>query len=209
MYFKILKPEADKYSEMGMINISAQLFLEEGDEGFDKYHQEHFVTTKNIPDEGYLGEVDKMGMPVDEEDYNKWFDSLPNIQRYNPFCTHSIQFEPDVTEEEILWCFEWALGITHQNYIKDDLRCQKGRIDGNGYFLKTVNYEEGGQIVNQDIKYNARKSYYTALKFLPKSLMKQTEKNDFEKVSESKVKVSVLESIDLAKVKTVAKYRVK
>jgi hypothetical protein len=194
---------------MGMINIGAQLFLEEGDEGYDKYVAEHYVTTKDISEEGYPGEVDEMGMPLDEDDYNNWFDSLPNVQRLNPFCIHFIQFEPNVTYEEILWCFEWALGVTHQNYLKDDLRCKKGRNDEEGRSLSEIDYKLGGQIVNQSINYKARKSYYKALSFLPNGSKTTKEKEDFTKVNAAKLQVKNLKNVDLSKVSTIAKYKVK
>jgi len=193
MYFKVNKVFQDKYQKMGMVNISASFYLEPEDEGYDKYVAEHYVDNKVIPKGGYLGKVNENDEPLDLNDYQDWYDSLPSEKVLNPFCTHFIQFEPNVTEEEILWCFEWALAITHKNYLKDDLKCKKG-----------------GQTVNQDIKYKSRKAYYTALTFIPNRNKSTKEQEDYKKVKNAEDKILELEKIkDWSSVKTTAKYKVK
>lgn len=145
MYYKITSYGDPNYTKLGMINVDAALYLEEGDEGYNKYIEEHYVTIPVFPKEGYKGKMTTEGMPVpvDMEDYKKWLESLPTIKQLNPFCNHSIQFEADVTEEEILAAFDRALHITHQNYLIDDLHCKNG-----------------GTIVNEDIKYRERVQLY-------------------------------------------------
>ena len=168
MYFKILPIRNDKYTDMGMINIDAQLFLESGDEGYYKYVAEHLIT-------------------------------VDGAQQLNPFCTHSIQFEHDATEEEILWCFEWALGITHWNYLMDDLHCQKKDENGNPY----------SQVVNQNIHYAARKNFYQASSNMPDNLKSDYVKAELGKVDKAKSRVVQIKDVDFVKVKTVGKYKVK
>lgn len=145
MYYKITNHGDEKYTKLGMINVDAAFYLEEGDEGYDKYIEEHYVTVPVFPEEGYQGEMTTEGMPfpVDIEDYKKWRAGLPTVQQLNPFCNHSIQFEADVTEEEIYSAFDRALQITHQNYLIDDLHC-KNR----------------GTVVNKNIRYAERVSLY-------------------------------------------------
>jgi len=143
MYYKMIKHIDEKYPSMGMVEVRASFFLEVGDEGYDKYMAEHFVTVPVFPVGGYPGKVDKEGTPLKIEDYNTWLNSLPTVQRLNPFCNHAIQFEGNVTSEEILTAFDKAVEITKQNYIVDDLHC------------KTV-----GQKVNADIGYTKRKAFY-------------------------------------------------
>lgn len=185
MYFKINPIQKDKYVNMGMINISASFFLEPGDADYDKYIAEHFVTVPVIPKEGYPGKMTEglISNPIDQEDYNNWIASLPTIQKLNPFCTHSIQFEANATEEEILWCFEWALGLTHINYHYDDLHCQKGT---------------GAKTVNQDIGYLKRREEYKTL-----------DSAKMAKIANVEAKINILKDIDFTKVVTVAKYKVK
>ena len=93
MYFKINTPQKDKYTDMGMVNISASFYLEKGDEGWEKYQKEHHVIVSVIPKEGYQGKVDEMGMPVDREDFNKWVEmgalEVPCVTSYvTPYKEH-------------------------------------------------------------------------------------------------------------------------
>lgn len=196
MYFKINPIQKDKYTDMGMINVDAQLYLEQGDEGYDKYIAEHFVTVPVIPEGGYTGKVNKDGIPVDQTDYDNWIKSLPTAQQLNPFCTHSIQFEHDVTEEEMLWCFEFALGITHHNYLMDDLECRKG-----------------GEVVNKPFGYSDRLKFYkgvkddsideTYLKFHPLIAIQK------EKIIKAEIKINRLKNVDFTNVQTIGKYSVR
>ena len=52
-FFKINAPTKDKYTDMGMVNISASFYLEEGDEGWEQYQKEHHVIVPIFPAEGY------------------------------------------------------------------------------------------------------------------------------------------------------------
>lgn len=157
MYFKIHTPSENKYTDMGMVEITASFYLEKGDEGYDKYVAEHYV-------DGNL----------------------------NPFCNHSIQFEADVTDEEILWCFEFAMDQTHKNYLADDLPC------------KSV-----GKIVNQPINYLSRKAFYKGVKTIPEQQQTAYMKAELSKCIYAKSKVTELKDKDFTKVNTIEKYRVK
>jgi len=198
-YFKILPILRDKYVDMGMLNISAELYLEQGDEGYDKYIAEHFVTVPIIPEGGYTGKFNKDGVPVNQTDYDNWIKSLPTVWRLNPFCTHSIQFEYDVTEEEILWCFEWALGITHWNYLVCDLGCQWKDENGNPY----------AQVVNQPFHYSARKEYFKVISQLLLRNRSDYMNSELAKVSKAEARVAKIKKVDFTKVKTIEKYKVK
>ncbi|KFO68567.1 hypothetical protein ER57_03240 [Smithella sp. SCADC] len=199
MYFKINAPQQDKYTGMGMINVSADLYLEKGDEGYEKYIAEHLVMVPVIPEGGYTGKVDEQGAPADQNDYDNWFKSLPTVQQLNPFCNHSIQFEHDVTEEEILWCFEWALGITHWNYLMDDLHCQKKDENGNPY----------SQVVNQPFHYSARKEYFKIISQLPLGNRSDYMNAELAKVTKAEKRLVKVKKVDFTKVKTTEKYKVK
>lgn len=192
MYFKITKVGEQKYTDMGMINVDASFYLEPGDDGYDKYVVEHFVTVPVMPKEGFQGKIDtKTGEP-DPKEYKDWIATLPKEQRLNPFCNHSMQFEPSVTEEEILYCFEWALPMTHENYMKDDLRC------------KTT-----GITVNQTINYDSRKAYYTGIKIIPDSYKTEKMKIDAKLVMDAEKKIGILKDVDFTKISTTVKYKVK
>jgi hypothetical protein len=81
--------------------IRVDLYLNPDDAYYDKTHV--YVIDENSPDflAGYLGKVDKDGIPRDEADYQKWIDGLPRIWQDNPFHTHFLNFSPDATDAEI------------------------------------------------------------------------------------------------------------
>ncbi len=207
MYFIIQPIQRDKYTDMGMINISANLYLEEGDIGYDKYMAEHHIQVPVIPEGGYPGEM-KEGSPVNKEDYQKRFDGLEKVWKLNPFCNHSIQFdvamlEPDydefTVEERIMYCFEWALGITHWNYLMDDLHCKKKDKDGKSY----------SQIVNKPFHYSARRTFYQGISLIPEKDRSDYMKQEMKKVDKASARLSKIKDVDFTKVKTIGKYKVK
>ena len=222
MYFKINTPRKDKYTDMGMVKISALFFLEEGDEGWGKYQKEHHVIVPIVPEEGYQGKINEIGIPTDQKDYDNWVASLPteerdnpfcnhaiqfeyNVteeERDNPFCNHAIQFEHDVTEEEILYCFEFALAQTHLNYLEDDLHCEKWTA---------------AKVVNQDINYLNRRDSYFEIRSIPNDEEEQTKfMNDhpiialkMEKCINALIKLFALKDVDFTTVETIASYSVR
>lgn len=68
----------------------------------DARYEEHHVEVPIIPAEGYPGEVDEEGTPVDPEDYNKWIEGLPKKWQNNPFHNHFVRVSPDVTDEDVI-----------------------------------------------------------------------------------------------------------
>jgi len=81
----------------GKVQIRFSFYLELG----DARYEEHHVWIPVIPPEGYPGEVDTEGNPIDDDVYNAWIDSLPKVWRANPFHNHFVRVSPDVTDGEI------------------------------------------------------------------------------------------------------------
>lgn len=179
MYFKIIDINAQKYKDIGMIEVSAAFYLEDKDEGYDKYVKEHYVTVPVWPEGGYKGEMSEFGTPADKEDFDSWRNSLPTIQRFNPFCNHSMQFEPNVTPEEIVYCMQLAVEMSARNYLKNDLDC---KVDG--------------VVVNQDINYLSRRAYYEGIKQIPPSLQTVKMAEDIAKVLSADTKATYLKTIN-------------
>ena len=75
-----LTPDAPRYPDMYLYLI-------------DLYSPEYLL--------GYEGKVDKDGNPINQSDYDHWYDSLPRIWQNTPFHSHFVYFSPDVTDEEI------------------------------------------------------------------------------------------------------------
>jgi hypothetical protein len=74
-------------------------------EPFDPRYAEHFVhvvdeTSKEFK-EGYPGKTNEQGEPVDQKDYDKWFDSLPKVWQNNPFHNHFDLVSADITDTEL------------------------------------------------------------------------------------------------------------
>jgi len=81
----------------GLVQLRFCFYLELG----DARYSEHHIQMPVIPPEGYSGEVDEMGMPIDEDAYNAWEDGLPKVWQTNPFHNHFVRVSPDVTDAEI------------------------------------------------------------------------------------------------------------
>lgn len=226
---------------MGMINVDAELYLEKGDEEYDRYLSQHYLCVPVIPQGGYprrteletahelwastIDLIISSGciLPKDNRAefykeysefitlqneinlFNEWRDSLPHVWELNPFCYHSIQFDADdlvlttdeiklgiTIEEKILWCFEFALGITHRNYIIADLACK---------------WE--GQVVNQNIHYSARKAFYEGVSLIPEDLRSDYMKVEMAKASKAADTLSKLKKVHFTKIKTIGKYSVR
>lgn len=173
MYYKITSYCDPNYTKLGMVNVDASFYLDEKDEGYDKYLSEHYVQVTDFNGAIYEGKKNDVGFPADMEDYKKWVDSFPKKYQLNPFCNHSIQFEHDVTEQEIKDAFDRAIGITHQNYLIDDLHCKNG-----------------GQVVNEDIHYRERMELY-----------KNPTPELQEKIISAEEKSEELKNIDLTQIK--------
>ena len=117
MYYKINKTGCTERG--GLAQVRFDLYLEPSDPGYNDYHVEVPV----IPPEGYTGKKDTEGNPVDAEGFKVWLEKLPKEKRDNPFCCHFCQFEPSVTDEEILYVGELALDMAFSNY--SDLKKNK------------------------------------------------------------------------------------
>lgn len=118
MHFKINKTGCGV--RKGLCEIRYDLYLDEGDVGYD----EHYVQVPVIPPEGYTGEI-KDGMPVDLNAYNKWFEELPRVWQLNPFCCHFVQFEPAVTDLEILNRGDEVLAMAARNKQAGNLKLNR------------------------------------------------------------------------------------
>lgn len=118
MHFKINKTGCNV--RRGLCEVRFDLFLDEGDEGFE----EHYVEVLQLPPEGYPGAMHGLA-PESMDDYYAWLNSLPKAWQHNPFCCHFCQFEPDVSDEEILLRGEQVLEMAGQNWKVRDLRLNK------------------------------------------------------------------------------------
>jgi len=81
----------------GKVQLRFSFYLEPG----DARYEEHHVQVPIIPEEGYPGEVNAEGAPVDQDHYNSWLESLPKKWQDNPFHNHFVYVDADATDAEI------------------------------------------------------------------------------------------------------------
>jgi hypothetical protein len=67
----------------------------------DPRYEEHHIQVPIIPEEGYPGEVDAEGAPVDQEHYDSWLESLPKQWQDNPFHNHFVFVDANASDAEI------------------------------------------------------------------------------------------------------------
>lgn len=99
-----------KQSAYGMMIAIANFYLDEGDIGYD----ESFITIKDIGD-GYKGEMKEL-VPVDQNDFDKWYESLPDKIIQEPLCDYVIYPPYNINPEETLWCFQYALDEMYRKH---------------------------------------------------------------------------------------------
>lgn len=121
MYFKVNVTGCGE--RRGLCEVRYDLYLDPDDHGYS----EHYVQVPMIPEGGYMGKMDNMGVPVDQVDYDKWLAALPRVWQNNPFCCHFCQFESTVTDEEILYVGELALDMAFNNWKTGDLHKNKNQ----------------------------------------------------------------------------------
>jgi len=80
----------------GMVQVRFDFFLDPEDQGYE------IVTLPIFPEEGYPGEVNEFGTPLDEQAFTEWVGSLPTVVQVNPFHTHFAYFDPATSKEDIL-----------------------------------------------------------------------------------------------------------
>lgn len=82
----------------GNVKVRLAFYLTPDDARYDERH--YLVPV--IPKRGYLGEVDAIGSPIDQADYDAWIESLPKKWVLAPFHNHFLYLPPDVTEDVIV-----------------------------------------------------------------------------------------------------------
>ena len=95
----------------GKVQIRLAMYLESGDYGYEKHH----VYLPDLSFSEYKGELDEKGVPIDTKEYDTWLNSLPKVEKNNPFHNHFIYVDPDTSELEI---FDLAEAYLHEAYIK-------------------------------------------------------------------------------------------
>ncbi|MBA7571170.1 MAG: hypothetical protein GH159_02280 [Dehalococcoidia bacterium] len=77
----------------GCLKAGIAVFPAEGDSSYAL----HYVPKPVIPEGGYPGAVDGRGIPIDEDDFRAWLESLPTRMELNPAFTHFIKINSDTS----------------------------------------------------------------------------------------------------------------
>jgi len=75
----------------------------------DKTYALHYVNVPVFPPEGYPGEVDEFGTPIDQKDYDAWEAGLPHIWRLNPCLSHFVIVPETILLEDVQLFLEQRL----------------------------------------------------------------------------------------------------
>jgi len=86
----------------GKVKIRIDCFLTPESEYYSQYGGAYVVdTTSKEYLAGYKGELDKEGNPVNQKDYDIWWDSLPTVWQDNPFHSHFVYYDTTVLDDSI------------------------------------------------------------------------------------------------------------
>lgn len=91
------EPSGTHVDEQGNLKIRLDFYPKEGDKSYDQQHVFVVDETSQEFKDGYKGEVDKDGQPLDEKDYQAWTDGLPHIWRVNPSLCHFVTVPKEIT----------------------------------------------------------------------------------------------------------------
>ena len=85
----------------GDLKIRLDFYPQPEDKSYES--QRVYVVDETSPEflDGYKGEVDKDGNPIDWDDYQHWLDGLQHIWRVNPCLSHFLTVKPDITLAEL------------------------------------------------------------------------------------------------------------
>lgn len=133
MYYKIEKSGCNE--RKGLVEIRFDCFLDPDDYNYSEHH----VQVPVIPEGGYPGKLKETGEPVDQADYDRWFNKLEKVWQNNPFCCHFMQFEPEITDGEIIAAGDKFLKMAYENWQKGNLHLNKNEPV---HFIDHIIYKE-------------------------------------------------------------------
>jgi hypothetical protein len=155
MFFKIEKSGCGE--RKGLVEVRYDLYLDEADHNYSEHHvQVPIVPETGYPNQKDLETAnatfqkmvsslkkDKSGLPILPHNFSnldetkslnaeiakqqQWIEGLPKQWQHNPFCCHFCQFEPNVTDEEILFVGELALDMAYKNWQLGNLALNRNQ----------------------------------------------------------------------------------
>ncbi len=90
----------------GFLKVRIDLYPEPTDKTYAIHHIYYQDETSRKFKRGYKGAVDEWGSPIDQADYNVWWDSLPKVWKINPCLCHFVTIDPDTPLDELIQMFD-------------------------------------------------------------------------------------------------------
>lgn len=97
----MFEPSGTHVDTKGNLKIRLDFYPTTESKSYSTFHIQVPDETSKEYQAGYLGKVDKEGNPVDQEDYNKWYESLPKVWAVTPCLCHFITVKPDLSLAEL------------------------------------------------------------------------------------------------------------
>jgi len=133
----------------GNVEVRYAFYLKPGAARYDEQHVYVIDETSSEFLKGYPGKVDEQSSPVNQTQYDKWIEKLPRIWKNNPFHNHFVNFDVNVTNEEII-----AAGNYHLANFYEAWRLNK--TIRSGWDVRTrappVKYDETDDISAYEIR---------------------------------------------------------
>lgn len=138
----------------GNCQIRLDFYLEPEDVRY--YDRYLYLVDETSPEylAGYPGEVDKDGNPVDQAEYDKWWEGLPRVWVNTPFHSHFVYLPADFTEDDIKAQIDIHLGNFYQAF-QDGWDAVQGGMR-HGWDTKTRTRPTDYSKVETSVEYDAR-----------------------------------------------------
>lgn len=98
----------------GFLKVRVDLYPEPTDKTYAIHHIQVPDPESRLYKKGYRGKLDEMDSPIDQGDYNAWYESLPKIWRTNPCLCHFIKVDAGTTLSGLT---DYVKGILDKNTI--------------------------------------------------------------------------------------------
>ena len=86
----------------GLLKVRFDLIPDPTDKTYALHHILYPDETSREFLRGYKGKMDVMGSPIDQADYDVWWDNLPKVWKTNPCLNHLISIDETTTKDDMM-----------------------------------------------------------------------------------------------------------
>jgi hypothetical protein len=95
------EPSGTHVDSKGNLKIRLDFYPTPTSKSYSQYYVESIDEDSSEYKDGYKGELDKEGSPIDEKDYQAWQDKLPKVWKVTPCLCHFVTVSPDITVDDL------------------------------------------------------------------------------------------------------------